>query len=69
MTMITDPAQIQAFHFLQVKSALKIEVRTGMKFSSKGSPLKMAQQMGYTDQKTKVKALAQMQAYWEANMI
>lgn len=58
---MTEPVrQTKFFHVLQVRSALKTEVETGMRFSRKGSVLKLAQRMGYTNKKTKAGALADL---------
>lgn len=62
-TLVGD--QTKVAHFLQVKSALKIEVNTGMKFSNRGSVLQMAKQCGYTDKNTKAAALKQMEASYK----
>ena len=63
---MTEPAtQSQFFHVLQVRGALSLEVKTGMRFSRKGSVLKLAQRMGYTTARTKEAALADLDALVE----
>lgn len=52
--------QARYFHVLQCKGALEIEVRTGMKFSNKGSILALCRQLGYTDKRNKKAALADL---------
>ena len=63
---MSEPAtQSQFFHVLQVRGALSLEVKTGMRFSRKGSVLKLAQRMGYTKATTKQAALADLDALVE----
>ena len=64
MTMITGE-QTKDFHFLQCLKALELEVRTGMKFSNRGSVLAMAKHMKYTDKGTKAAAAKQMREAWD----
>lgn len=63
---MTEPASMSKFfHVLQVRGALSLEVKTGMRFSRKGSVLKLAQRMGYTTARTKEAALADLDALIE----
>lgn len=64
MTVIDTPEGIAWFAFLQVLHALRIEVRTGMKFS-RGSVLKIAQQRYGVTSRTKAGAYAEMVAMYE----
>jgi hypothetical protein len=50
---LDQPEQIAMFHVMQLRSALGMEIRTGMKFSNKGSIMKHAKHCGYTDKQTK----------------
>lgn len=63
-TIIDTPEGIAWFAFLQVLHALRIEVRTGMKFS-RGSVLKLAQQRYGVTARTKAGAYDQMCALYE----
>lgn len=63
MTVITGKENIDFASILALRSALKIEVRTGMKMSRGLSPLKIAQTRGLTKAKTKAKALDDVNAY------
>ena len=54
MTAILDtPEQINMFHLMQVRGALGLEIKTGMKFSNRGSLITLANQCGYSDKRTK----------------
>lgn len=59
--VIDTPEGIRMFHFLQVLHALRIETRTGMRMS-RGSVLKVAQQVYGVRSRTKAGALAEMEA-------
>ena len=59
--VIDTPEGIRRFHMMQVMYALRIEVRTGMKMS-RGSVLKVAQQVYGCKSRTKAGALAEMEA-------
>lgn len=53
MSIILDtPEQIAMFHLLQIRSALALEIRTGMKFG-RGSLVTTAQTCGYSTKRTK----------------
>jgi len=63
---MSEPASMSKFfHVLQVRGALSIEVKTGMRYSRKGSILKLAQRLGYTTATTKEGALADLNALVE----
>lgn len=51
--MIDQPEQIQMFHLLQCRAALGLEIKSGMKFSNKGSILALCQRLGYGTSRTK----------------
>lgn len=52
MTMIDTPEGIEAFAKLQTYYALKLEVRTGMRFSSRGSVAQLIRdRYGYTQRR------------------
>lgn len=66
-TTITGES-IGHFHVLQVISALSIEVKTGMKFSNRGSVLKVAKNLGLTTKNTKKGALKDAVAWAQKNI-
>lgn len=51
----------QMFHLLQCRSALKIEITTGMKMS-RGSVLALCNRLGYSEKRTKRGAYADLNA-------
>lgn len=59
-TVIDTPEGIALVRFLAVRSALAIEVKTGMKMSRGGSPLKVANQLLGTSFRVKKDALRAM---------
>ena len=62
-TIIIDtPEGIAMFQLLQLRSALKLEIRTGMKLSNRGSVLATAQRRGLTTKRTKRGAYADIDA-------
>jgi hypothetical protein len=63
MTTILDtPEQIELFHLLQMKYALRIEIRTGLRHS-RGSVLKLVNNVLNTNHRTKKAALAALEAH------
>ena len=66
-TTITGES-IQHFQVMQVISALSIEVATGMKFSNRGSVLKVAKNLGLTTKNTKKGALKDAVAWAQENI-
>jgi hypothetical protein len=60
--VLTGERNMRRFHMLQVIHGLKLEVNTGMKLSSRGSVLKVAQNMYGCQSRTKAGALAEMEA-------
>ena len=67
MTVIVGPEQTNNASILALRSALRMEVR-GMKLSRGRSALAIAKSRGLTTATTKVKALADLDAYIEANI-
>jgi hypothetical protein len=55
MATIDQPQQINRFHLIQIKHALRLEIR-GMKHS-RGSALAMAKKCGYTTSNDRRQAL------------
>lgn len=64
---IDRPEQIALFHVMQVRAALGLEIRSGMKFSNKGSLITTANQCGYSDKRTKRGVYADLDALIVAN--
>jgi hypothetical protein len=64
MTILTTPDQIAFFHLAQTIGALRIEVKTGMKMS-RGSVLKMAQNVYGVRSRTKDGALEELMALYQ----
>jgi hypothetical protein len=60
--VLDKPEQIAMFHLLQIKHALRLEIRTGMKFSNKGSLITLANRCGYSTKRTKAGVLADIEA-------
>jgi len=60
MTILTEPNDINFYQFLTRKSALSLEVRTGMKFSSRGSIYQTCKD-AYNLRGNKARVLAQME--------
>jgi hypothetical protein len=63
--MEQDLSKFHMFHVLQVKAALEIEVRTGVKFSNRGSILALARRCGYTTATKKIDALKDVTMLYE----
>lgn len=59
--VLDTPEQIALFHWLQVKYALRIEIRTGLRHS-RGSVLNQANKMLKADHRTKQAALDAVEA-------
>lgn len=51
--ILDTPEQINMFHVMQLRSALGLEIKTGMKFSNRGSLIATAKRCGYTSKQTK----------------
>lgn len=64
-TVIDTPEGIAFFAFMQVLTGLRMEVTTGLKLSSRGSILKVAQQRYGVTSRTKKGALAEMIVLYE----
>lgn len=52
-------------HYLAVRSALMLEIRTGMKFSNRGSILTTLQRQGITTKRTKAGALKDLETFMQ----
>lgn len=64
MTVITGAANIEFARVLAVRSALRIEIRTGMRRSSRGaSTLQLANHILDANHKNKTKAYEALNAY------
>lgn len=64
MTALNTPDQIALAHLAQTIACLKIEVATGLKHS-KGSVLRMAQEVYGVKSRTKAGALSELRATYE----
>lgn len=61
-TILDTPNQIELFHLLQMKYALKIEISTGLRHS-RGSVLNLVNNVLNTNLRTKKAALAALEAH------
>jgi hypothetical protein len=61
--VITGAEQIAMARLLAIRSGLGLEIRTGMKMSSRYSPLAILQREGITSKRTKKGAWKDLDAY------
>lgn len=62
------PAEVNVFHLIQMKHAMRFEINSGMKMS-RGSLITTANRCGYSKKKTKAGVLADVEALLEAQNV